>query len=141
MAAEQRESPCAGCPFSPHTEDGKLGGSPVEVYVGQVLGPFHLPCHRSAGYRGNATKVGQCGQCVGAAMLRGAFFRVGYNMPEGLLRLKPDRSKAFVSLVEFVAHHKKVTYKEAVEWLEDNKPKDLLIKETNKPGVMKGKGA
>lgn len=113
--AKACKTPCKGCPFSRRTEQGKLGGSPVEVYLGQVVMPFWLPCHNGANYEGNNTTLreGQL-QCGGAARLRAT---LGLNdlMPEGIASLPrvEDDPDLFKGLADFYQHHTGCTDEEA----------------------------
>ena len=98
---------CPGCPFAKSCKSGELGGSSVETYIGQIIGPFFLPCHEVSGYQGNDTQLHTCKrQCVGAAVFR-ANIGVAKHLPNELLRL-PEGSdpNVFGTLDEFVAHHR-----------------------------------
>lgn len=107
-SCSQSDKACSSCPFSRQCEPGGLGGSPIEVYLGQILGPFFLPCHAAKGYKGNDTPLSpEHMQCAGAAIFR-ANIGVGEAMPNPLLKLpKESDSNVFDSLGEFIHHHTK----------------------------------
>lgn len=98
---------CPDCPFARSCKAGELGGSPVEKYLGQIIGPFFLPCHGSADYQGNDTRLATCSrQCAGAAVMR-ANIGIASIMPQPLLRLPRNHdTNVFNNLDEFVAHHR-----------------------------------
>jgi hypothetical protein len=82
-----------------------LGGSPIQVYLGQIVGPFVLPCHSQKGYQGNDTPI-SAGQCAGAAVFR-ANIGVDDMMPDALLHLEAGSDpNVFGSLEEFMTHHR-----------------------------------
>lgn len=116
--------PCSDCPFSRHVAPGRLGGSPIQVYVGQILGPFILPCHKtysteSPDWKKQVQAKGlDVHQCAGAAMLRHAMNSGEYLPPQ--LHTAPPSDDAFTSLEDFVAHHGGMSKEAAQEWLEKN---------------------
>jgi hypothetical protein len=103
----QHAKACESCPFSRRCEPGELGGSPVETYVGQVVGPFFLPCHSAKGYKGKATTLESgAPQCAGAAIMRANIGR-DELMPGPLLRLFGSSDpNVFADLEEFIRHHR-----------------------------------
>ena len=111
------DKPCAECPFRRDIEPGFLGGSPVETYLGQILLPFWLPCHRSRNYAGKASQFDEVDQCRGAAILR-ANIGVADLMPDELIKLPPDTRRVFPTLAAFYAHHRgDCTVERAAEFL------------------------
>ena len=96
------KTPCQTCPWSRKTQPGLLGGSPVDVYIGQVVQAFWLPCHNSAHYEGKRSDVNEVNECHGAAIMRS-----NLELPEfqGLLRLPADKESVFADLYEFFAFH------------------------------------
>lgn len=105
------KSPCAGCPFARKIEPGKLAmpgakPQPPEVFVGQLAGPFWIPCH--ACYEGGVPVKEQSplrvAQCAGAAIMR-ANEGLSDEMPPSTHRLPEDKEKVFATFAEFMAHH------------------------------------
>lgn len=106
------KKPCGDCPFRKNIEPGNLGGSSVGTYLGQLYGPFRLPCHLqySADFPGERSKERSeqsmtVPECVGAAMLRGSALELrDRQLPSALLRLSADDT-VFESLAAFASHH------------------------------------
>jgi len=94
--------PCPGCPFARACAPGGLGGSPVEVYIGQLLGGFWLPCHSNPDY--NQQTDATVSQCAGAAIFR-ANLGIDAILPPMLHRLPEDQAAVFGTVEQFVAHH------------------------------------
>ena len=107
IMSNQHTKACSSCPFSKQCLPGDLGGSPVETYVGQSVGPFFLPCHSCNGYKGNdSTDMSKHPQCAGAAIFRANIGRAEL-MPGPLLQLFADSDPhVFDSMEEFIAHHR-----------------------------------
>lgn len=104
MNCNQREKPCGSCPFSKKSKPGELGGSPITTYLGQICGPFALPCHSQKGYKGNDTPIHAEG-CAGAAIFR-ANIGVADMMPPGILTLEAHSDpNVFPTLTAFIKHH------------------------------------
>jgi len=103
MKEGQRKRPCPDCAFLKCSEQGNLGGSEASVYVGQILGPFWIPCHLSDDYRGKCSRFGEEHECAGAAAMR-ANLNIADKMPPQLLKVAPNPS-VFASFQEFVEHH------------------------------------
>lgn len=104
MSCKQREKSCGSCPFSKTSKPGGLGGSPITTYLGQIIGPFMLPCHNQKGYEGNDTPIG-AEQCAGAAVFR-ANLGIADRMPDMLLHLEAGSDpNVFETLPEFIRHH------------------------------------
>lgn len=104
--SNQHIKACKSCPFSRQCEPGELGGSPVETYIGQSMGPFFLPCHACAGYKGNEQTLDDgLPQCAGAAIFRANIGR-DEVMPGALLKLFAGSDvNVFASMQEFIKHH------------------------------------
>jgi hypothetical protein len=104
MSCNQREKSCGSCPFSKTSKPGGLGGSPIQVYLGQIIGPFFLPCHAQKEYKGNDTGI-QSEQCAGAAVFR-ANLGIADRMPDMLLHLEAGSDpNVFETMPEFIKHH------------------------------------
>lgn len=107
-------SPCKDCPWSRSVRPGALGGSPAETFLGQVVGPFILPCHHDCDFSDpeGKLKVAKVTPCAGAAIFR-ANLHVSSSLPAVLQRLPPDTSLVFADGAEFLAHHKNISLKAA----------------------------
>lgn len=101
---QQCKVPCSECPFSKTVEKGALGGSDPMVYVGQIHGPFWLPCHMDKEYDNIDSEPTVVGQCAGAAIMR-ANIGADKRMPDALLKLEANTELAFASTSEFVSYH------------------------------------
>lgn len=130
MKRTQRDKPCQDCPFARHTPSGALGGGAPETYLGQILGPFWLPCHNSAGYEQNRMDM-RHEQCAGAAIFR-ANVGVDAMMPSALLHLPKGHPSVLTGPVEFLQHHCQMTGDEAVAWLGQHPPDKMLQDELAK---------
>jgi hypothetical protein len=132
----QHTSPCKSCPWHRDVVPGALGGSTPDVYVGQIIGPFWLPCHSSPRYRGKTSKPCDTLACAGAAQFR---TKLGLDriMPRGMFLLPPS-DKVFDSLTEFVAHHMQCSAGTAALCLNmpGRTPVDLLKREISKQEVQ-----
>lgn len=96
--------PCAECPFSKKCGEGALGGSHPTVYVGQIHGPFWLPCHRHCDFKDPNWKSDlSVQQCAGAAIFR-ANLGLSERMPPFLHKLPPS-DLVFSTVEEFYKHH------------------------------------
>ena len=120
---------CKACPWSRKCWPGALGGSPPGVYVGQVGGPFWLPCHESNNYAGKASDVNAVRECAGAATFRANIGRK--VLPSGLLLLPADKDVCFATLAEFYAHHAGISVEQAEQLLTDEKVAELARKQLN----------
>lgn len=102
---EAVKKPCPQCPFNRAVEPGALGGSPPEAFIGQVQGPFVLPCHRHCDFDDPEwkAKAGQVAQCAGAAIFR-THIGVAAQMPAAIPVL-PANAQVFADEYEFLAHH------------------------------------
>jgi hypothetical protein len=123
---KQRKTPCKECPFR---RDNNLttpnpGGSSVKTYVGQVQGPFWLPCHMEKEYNGKETEPKAVSQCAGAAIYR-SNVKNPYKLPEQLLSLPEDHELVFSSHAEFIAHYRKKPIEQVDHLIKSN---DLLQK-------------
>lgn len=130
----KRKQPCHECPFSRAVETGGTGGSDPTVYVGQVYGPFWLPCHTDPDYNtpmSLSEKTATVSQCAGAAIFR-ANVGADARMPHGVHRLPADTSLVFATPAELIAHHNGSTLEEAEEILRQTPPRELLRAEIEK---------
>lgn len=135
--------PCLDCPFYRRVKPGALGGSSVETYIGQSIGPFMLPCHKACDFDDPnwKDKVGETSQCAGAAIYRN---NIGFGgaMPSGIHVLPQDHDKVFSSHAEFIAHHMGVTLYQAELILAQRPPFDMMMEQLNRRDnriVKKGK--
>ena len=130
MTSKQLAKPCQDCPFRRGVEPGTLGGSPPDVFIGQIAGPFVLNCHKAEGYRDllrdvTVEKARETPLCAGAALFRAnlrdnAALSSLCLLPPELMTLPPDHDAAFSSLEEFVAWHLGISTAEAGIWIEKN---------------------
>lgn len=129
------KTPCPACPYSRTCEPGALGGSPVEKYIGQALGPFLLPCHQHCDFTDPdwKLKVESTPQCAGAAVFR-ANLGVNALMPKGLHELPANRGTVFSTAAEFVAHHRGVDLHTARMQLVLFPPEQMLRDELESKG-------
>ena len=107
------KTPCPECPFYRRVKPGALGGSPPEVYVGQAVLPFWLPCHKSSNYAGKASDVNEVSECHGAATFRANIRDQLVATNPALLSLPEDKERVFGSLAEFYAHHHGISLADA----------------------------
>ena len=131
MKSKQKK-PCKECPFRrDNTLEGeKPGGSSPEVYIGQALGPFWLPCHMDPEYKDKQSDPGCVNQCAGAAIFRANVKdQVKYQLPDELMFLGQDKAMVFATFDEFYAHYKKISRQEAKKILTQDKLEELLTKE------------
>ena len=109
------KSPCNECPFSKKnllpTKSEQLGGAQPHVYIGQIHGPFWLPCHKDKRYVGKESPV-ETTQCRGAAIFR-ANVGVDKLMPQGMLKLESGHPDVFESNEEFLSYYLNITKKDA----------------------------
>jgi len=100
------KKPCMGCPFKKVNTNEKPnpGGSHPFVYLGQIHGPFWLPCHQDKNYEGKGSNTETVGQCRGAAIFRSNCGVEEGRLPKQLLSLPEDKENVFGSEAEF-AHH------------------------------------
>jgi hypothetical protein len=103
------KKPCLGCPFRRHNTNEKPnpGGSHPMVYLGQIHGPFWLPCHQDKNYDGKGSDIETVSQCRGAAVFRSNCETIN-TLPKQLLSLPEDRSLVFSNESEFVQHYLEV---------------------------------
>ena len=102
--ARHRKSPCDECPFGRKAKVKTLGGSTVETYIGQLHGPFWLPCHTDPNYADKASDPEIVSQCAGAAIFR-ANLGLSDKLPTMLNTCQKDAELSFTSLEDFVKHH------------------------------------
>lgn len=128
--AFDRDHPCKECPFSRSVTPGTLGGSTVDVYIGQAIGPFHLACHMAKGYTQENGGSLETPQCAGAAIYR-ANVGVAASLPGSLLKLPPG-DEAFRTPEEFIVHHLGCSKEDAQIALEFKTPEHCLEQELEK---------
>jgi hypothetical protein len=104
---EACKKPCKGCPFARHVKPGELGGSPVEVYVGQAHLKMWLPCHAEREYadKESVNKMDVTGQCSGAARLRKKLAKKWDIDFDPIATQDDPDNLGFNSIEEFVEHH------------------------------------
>lgn len=134
MSCRDLTKPCHDCAFRRDSKPGNLGGSEAQVYIGQIHGPFYIPCHmsyaRSADWK---ERLHETGGCAGAAVFR-ANLGVDHYLA-GLAnfhRLPADHAHVFSSSEEFMAHHQGITIEAARETLRKTPPAELLMIELGK---------
>lgn len=125
------KKPCAECPFSraAPNEVVRPKVDPI-VLIGQAWGPFALPCHCDAEYKGahECDNVGEISQCAGGAIFRSNVGRAGM-MPVALHVLPADTTLVFASPAELLAKFEGVTVEEAQMLLTLVPPEQLMAKE------------
>lgn len=136
MKCKDLQKPCHDCAFRRDSTPGHLGGSEAEVYIGQIHGPFYIPCHltyaRDEQWR---EKLHDTGSCAGAAVFRA---NLGVDrMTPHLHRLPADHAQVFSSSEEFMAHHQGISIEQAREKLRRNPPEKLLMIELGKAQVRR----
>jgi hypothetical protein len=147
MADEKKQhvSPCAACAFlktctPAHEKPEVLGGSSVLTYIGQMHGPFWIPCHKTYDQSiddHEEMKLNPCNrECAGAAIMR-ANTGDDQRLPKGLLHLPPDKDSVFATYEEFWAHHFGVPLEMAALYLKQYPPDLLLRVEMNRAGVRR----
>jgi hypothetical protein len=132
--ADAVKNVCPKCPFNRDTEPGYLGGSGPEVYIGQIGGPFYLPCHEHYDFENDPNwrqKACDGPQCAGAAIFR-THVGVAPLMPPGIATLPANHAKVFSSFAEFLAHHGKMSVGNAELCLAVIPPRALTAKEARK---------
>jgi hypothetical protein len=109
---------CKECPFNRKNVLEKhkaLGGSDPGVYIGQIHGPFWLPCHLDREYKDKNSDPAKVHQCAGAAVFR-ANIGVDALMPEQMLRLPLGSDpNVFTSVEEFISHYMECSMEAAAE--------------------------
>lgn len=111
-------APCKECAFRRDSEPGFLGGSPAETFVGQVFGPFMIPCHCACDFDDPnwKDKVFETSQCAGTAIFR-ANLGLERTLPPQLHQLPANHDLVFSSPAEFMAHHKGISVSAAQQIL------------------------
>ena len=135
---QSRGKPCKSCPFRRNNDLQKPnpGGSPPEVYIGQIRGPFILPCHKGKNYAGKQTDLSQALECAGAAIFR-ANCEIPYKLPDQILSLPKDTETVFSNEREFLNFYRDEDSKETLtkEYLDSLLIKELLdasVKQVNR---------
>lgn len=120
MSKRDPKVPCKECAFSRAVEPGCLGGSEPEVYIGQSFAPFAIPCHCHCDFSDPDWKSkagpGETPQCAGVAIFRANIGAKGV-LPKALTYLDVNNDLVFSDPVQFLAHHKGISLKEAVDIL------------------------
>jgi hypothetical protein len=126
------KTPCPQCAFRRDSERGieALGGSLPEVYVGQLHGPFVIPCHMhypkdAKSMQEVRAKAFDIPQCAGAAVLRANLGR-DKELHPSIHRLPADTETVFANYAQFYAHHKGISVFEAERQLTVLTP-DMLL--------------
>lgn len=101
---KQHKKPCDECPFGRIAKVKTLGGSAPEVYIGQLQGPFWLPCHKDEDYADKESDPTMVSQCAGASIFR-SNLGLDKRMPPALNICDADAELSFTSFEEFVKHH------------------------------------
>lgn len=124
---------CPECPWSRQAKPGALGGSPPETYLGQIVGPFLLPCHMHCDFSDPQwrEKMDVTAQCAGAAIFR-ANIGVDTLMPDPIARQPKSTEHVFANAAEFLAHHAGVSVAEARKRLQATPVVELLRREVGR---------
>ncbi len=141
----QHTNPCSECAFNRTIKPGELGGSTPETYIGQMHGPYLVPCHvRHNCGADEARRNPNNAQCAGGAVFRantGRAAELQAKMPEHIkekfLWLPDDHENVFSTNAEFLAHHKGISIEEATKQLELTPPDFLLAYELQRPGAKR----
>lgn len=114
MVCNSVKAPCPECPFSRSVTPGALGGSSPFKYIGQIIGPFVLPCHMHCDFNDPQwrEKSADTPQCRGAAEMR-ANIGVQDLLPVQFQRVPTNHEGVFSTLPEFLAHHGKMPLEQA----------------------------
>lgn len=125
-------SPCKNCPYKKDaTVEGPfIGGTHISEYIGQLLGPFWLPCHADPNYEGNSTPTGSTSKCRGAMRMR-------YKMPNrsdfdahDLLSTAPDiNNEVFDNIYEFLQHYLKIPMVKVTQMYDSKTLGKLVVEE------------
>ncbi len=133
----QITTPCDQCPLRRDRPPGlkSLGYSPPEVYIGQAVGRFWVPCHKTyePGVHPKAQMPHNTAQCAGMAI-----YRANCGIPakdDGILELPPDKELVFGSHEEFHAHHRGISVEESKEFLSIMTPEIIARFELGKASV------
>lgn len=126
---------CPECPFRRDVSPDictKFNADPA-AFIGQVHGPFNLPCHRSEDFRADPRDM-SLRPCAGARAFRANVAPVLLHCPAQFIG-SSDPVTYFSSDAEFLAHHTGSTFREAALWLMIYPPELLLRIEMERPGV------
>lgn len=128
-----RKTPCSGCPFSRHSPMEKAGKVSPFVLLGQVYGPFVLPCHQEPGYEKGVYNPAHA-HCAGAATFRGNV-EVGDRVTHLNLPVLPKNTLDVVATpAELLMKHLGWTEAEANGYLDNIRPDSLMLFELGKNG-------
>lgn len=128
----QHKKPCGDCIFRRDSEPGATGGSPIDVYIGQVEARMWIPCHCSKGYRAKGAHIGEEAECAGAATFRA---NLGIPVPPAMLAVEPDHEGVLSTYAEFVAHHKGISFQRAEAMVRNMPPHILARRELSDPAA------
>lgn len=122
---------CKTCPFNRATEpiEENLGGSSVETYVGQITGPFWLPCHEDPLYNGTANNMGEVKICRGAAKLRSKLSHADMFKHALIAAQHDTHNEVYDSIAEFYGAYKGISEAEADFELTPERITELLNQE------------
>ena len=129
---------CGACPFKRNSfsEKPNPGGSHPFVYLGQIRGPFWLPCHKDKDYIGKGSNPAVVSQCRGAAIFR-ANSDIPYELPDKLLALEKDTNNVFTNESEFLQHYLDIDEETADKLCTDEKLEEYMNKEMYTPRSTK----
>lgn len=133
MKITKQTKPCKGCPFAKENtcEKPNPGGSHPFVYLGQIHGPFWLPCHQDKNYKDKASNYDEVSQCRGAAIFR-SNCDISNKFPDELLKL-PKNNIVFKSESDFIKYYMEELSEEEIDYLTSEKSiKNMFIMEYNK---------
>lgn len=133
------KTPCKTCPWKRNAlPPGLIGGNTPDVFIGQIQGPFYLPCHNSKGYAGKNTilESSDTKQCAGAAIFR-SNIGVSQMMPKGIKILPEDKENVFASKEEFLGYYYNVSLEIIKGIFTEKLYRWLLVKELNDKQVKK----
>lgn len=103
---KQKKIPCKSCPFRRDNDlnTNRPGGSNPLVYIGQVRGPFWLPCHKDLNYKDKESDPKTVQHCAGAAIFR-ANIKIPFRLPKEILILPENKDLVFSSNEEFFENY------------------------------------
>lgn len=130
---------CDQCPFRRDVDPTicEQKGSTPEAFIGQVVAPFMLPCHKQGKFDRNARDP-ELLHCAGAASMRASLRRAGKlgPLPDFLPVGPEDPTTFFGTHAEFLAHHLRIGVEEADYLLRRLPPAFWAMFEMQKAGVQ-----
>jgi hypothetical protein len=133
----QHNKPCSSCPFATDVEPTENpGGSPLDVYVAQILLGFRVPCHQCIDYDDPDwhSNTFDLPECAGLAAVRSSL--LGNGVPEHLMRAEQSE-RTFRDIFAWYAHHKGVSIREAVDYLTNlDNLREMTDKEMRRAGMQ-----